>query len=130
MVAAIREAEKNTSGEIRIHIENHCKKEVLDRAAEVFAELHMHKTTLRNGVLIYVAIEDHKLAIIGDAGINSKVPADFWHEIKEGLLEKSKQGLITEGLCEAVLKAGEQLKVWFPCQADDKNELPDEISFQ
>ena len=78
MVAAIRQAEKDTSGEIRIHFENHCRKNVLDRAAQVFADLKMHKTALRNGVLIYVALEDKQLAILGDAGINAKVPDHFW----------------------------------------------------
>ena len=78
MVAAIRQAEKDTSGEIRVHIEKHCKKSPLDRAVEVFAELKMHKTALRNGVLIYLALEDKKLSIIGDVGINTKVPGDFW----------------------------------------------------
>ena len=83
MVAAIRQAEKDTSGEIRIHFENHCRKNVLDRAAQVFADLKMHKTALRNGVLIYVALEDKQLAILGDAGINAKVPDHFWDDIKK-----------------------------------------------
>ena len=88
MVAAIQKAEKDTSGEIRVHIENRSKIEVLDRAADVFAELKMHKTALRNGVLIYVALLDHKLAILGDAGINSKVPTGFWDSIKTNMVEK------------------------------------------
>ncbi|WP_018336466.1 TPM domain-containing protein [Butyricimonas synergistica] len=129
MVAAIQQAEKDTSGEIRVHIENRSKIKVLDRAADVFAELKMHKTALRNGVLIYVALLDHQLAILGDAGINSKVPAGFWDSIKTNMIEKFKQGLITEGICEAVLAAGEQLKAYFPYQDDDVNELPDDISF-
>ena len=129
MVAAIQQAEKDTSGEIRVHIENRRKIKVLDRAADVFAELKMHKTALRNGVLIYVALLDHQLAILGDAGINSKVPAGFWDSIKTNMIEKFKQGLITEGICEAVLAAGEQLKAYFPYQDDDVNELPDDISF-
>ena len=129
MVAAIQQAEKDTSGEIRVHIENRSKIKVLDRAADVFAELKMHKTALRNGVLIYVALLDHQLAILGDAGINSKVPAGFWDSIKTNMIEKFKQGLITEGICEAVLAAGEQLKSYFPYQDDDVNELPDDISF-
>ncbi|WP_303180550.1 TPM domain-containing protein [uncultured Butyricimonas sp.] len=129
MVAAIQKAEKDTSGEIRVHIENRSKIEVLDRAADVFAELKMHKTALRNGVLIYVALLDHKLAILGDAGINSKVPAGFWDSIKTNMVEKFKQGAITEGICEAVITAGEQLKAYFPYQEDDVNELPDDISF-
>ena len=129
LVAAIQKAEKDTSGEIRVHIENRSKIEVLDRAADVFAELKMHKTALRNGVLIYVALLDHKLAILGDAGINSKVPTGFWDSIKTNMVEKFKQGAITEGICEAVITAGEQLKAYFPYQEDDVNELPDDISF-
>lgn len=130
MVAAIQEAEKNTSGEIRIHFENYCKKDVLDCAAQVFAQLKMHKTALRNGVLVYVALEDKKMAILGDAGINAKVPANFWDEIKNRMIEKFRQGQICEGACEAVQEIGMQLKKYFPCQAEDKNELPDEISFK
>lgn len=130
MVAAIQEAEKNTSGEIRIHFENYCKKDVLDCAAQVFAQLKMHKTALRNGVLVYVALEDKKMAILGDAGINAKVPANFWDEIKNRMIEKFRQGQICEGACEAVREIGMQLKKYFPCQAEDKNELPDEISFK
>lgn len=129
MAAAIQQAEKATSGEIRVHIENHCRKNVLDRAADVFAQLKMHKTAARNGVLVYVALEDRKLAILGDAGINAKVPANFWEGIKIRMVEQFKQGLITEGICEAVLSAGNALKTYFPYQTDDKNELPDDISF-
>lgn len=81
-------------------------------------------------VLIYVALLDHKSAILGDAGINAKVPADFWDSIMKNMIAKFKEGKITEGICEAVISAGEQLKVYFPYQADDVNELPDEISFQ
>lgn len=130
MVAAIQQAEKDTSGEIRIHFENHTRKAVLDRAAQVFAELKMHKTAQRNGVLVYVALEDHKLAILGDAGINAKVPADFWAEIKNRMVEKFKAGQVCEGVCEAVIAAGQQLKAFFPYQTDDVNELPDDISFK
>lgn len=130
MVAAIQEAEKNTSGEIRIHFDSHSHQATLDRAAQVFAELKMHKTALRNGVLIYVALEDHKLAILGDAGINTKVPDHFWDDIKNKMVERFKTGQICEGVCEAVRVAGQQLKVFFPYQADDQNELSDDISFK
>lgn len=130
MIEAIKQAEKNTSGEIRIHFENHCKKDVLDRASEVFAELKMHKTRQRNGVLIYVALEDKKLAILGDAGLNAKVPENFWDEVKNNTIEKFKQRQICEGVCQAVLQAGQQLKQYFPYQKDDVNELSDEISFK
>ena len=129
MVAAIREAEKNTSGEIRIHFENHTHKEVLDRAAQVFAELKMHKTALRNGVLIYIALEDHKLAILGDAGINAKVSANYWDDIKNQLANDFKEGNVCGGICKAVHTVGLQLKKFFPYQDDDINELPDDLSF-
>ncbi len=126
---AIRVAELNTSGEIRIHIEKFCKGDVLDQAAYVFEKLELHKTNLRNGVLFYLAIEDHKFAILGDAGINRKVPSNFWEETKEIVLSKFKEGKITEGLASGIILAGEQLKEHFPYQKNDLNELSDEISF-
>ena len=106
------------------------RKSLPDRAAQVFADLKMHKTALRNGVLIYVALEDKQLAILGDAGINAKVPDHFWDDIKNNMIEKFKSGQICEGVCEAVLTAGQQLKAFFPYQADDVNELSDDISFK
>ncbi len=126
---AIRVAETNTSGEIRVHIEKHCRGDVLDRAAYVFAKLEMHKTRLRNGVLFYLAVEDHKFAILGDAGINQKVPENFWEEIKKEMAVKFSEQKFTEGLSTGIKKAGEQLKQHFPWQEDDVNELPDEITF-
>lgn len=126
---AIRVAELNTSGEIRIHIEKFCKGDVLDQAAYIFGKLEMHKTKLRNGVLFYLAIEDHKFAILGDAGINEKVSDDFWDKTKEIVLSKFKDGMITEGLTNGILMAGEQLKKYFPYQEDDKNELSNDISY-
>jgi uncharacterized membrane protein len=126
---AIREAEKNTSGEIRVHIDKKCKADVLDRATYVFEQLNMHKTKLRNGVLFYLATEDHKFAILGDAGINSVVPDHFWDDIKDLMEEHFKEGRFTEGLESGIKKAGEQLKKRFPYQIDDENELDDEISF-
>ncbi|MDX5348707.1 MAG: TPM domain-containing protein [Hymenobacteraceae bacterium] len=130
IVAAIEEAERNTSGEIRVHIENTCKGEVLDRAAQVFAELQMHKTQLRNGVLFYVALKSHQFAVLGDAGINAVVPKDFWLEIKEHVIAQFKNGNYAEGLREGVLMAGQQLKSHFPYdQKGDTNELRNDISF-
>jgi len=126
---AIRVAEMNTSGEIRLHIEKYCKGDVLDQAAYVFGKLEMHKTKLRNGVLFYLAVEDHKFAIIGDAGINQKVTEDFWDKTKELVLSKFREGNITEGLTSGILMAGEQLKAHFPYLEDDKNELTNDISF-
>jgi uncharacterized membrane protein len=129
IVDAIKEAEKNTSGEIQVHLENHCKEDVMDHAAYIFKTLKMHKTELRNGVLFYMAIKDHKFAILGDAGINNKVPENFWDDIKEHMLSHFKNGDLTAGLSEGIKMAGEQLAAHFPYQKDDENELPDEISF-
>ncbi|MGE0018192.1 MAG: TPM domain-containing protein [Draconibacterium sp.] len=126
---AIRAAETNTSGEIRVHIEKHCREEVLDRAAFWFEKLEMHKTELRNGVLFYLAIEDHKFAILGDAGINQKVPADFWNETKEIVISKLKDGAFADGLAAGIIRAGEQLKAHFPYKTGDVNELSNDISF-
>lgn len=126
---AIRVAETNTSGEIRVHIENHCKEDVLDRAAYLFEKLEMHKTELRNGVLFYLAVEDKKFAILGDGGINAKVPEGFWESTKKVVIAKLKEGLHAEALSDGIIMAGEQLKAHFPYQDDDVNELSDEISF-
>lgn len=129
MVSAIREAEQGTSGEIRVHITGRCKEKVLDCAARTFAHIGMHKTVLRNGALIYIALQDKQLAIIGDAGINRVVPAGFWDGIKEQLVERFRDGSACEGICEAIRSVGAQLKVHFPREEKEKNELPDEISF-
>jgi len=130
IIDAIVLAEKETSGEVQVHLENHCKGEVLDRAAQVFATLQMHKTEQRNGVLFYLAVEDHKFAILGDAGINQRVPEHFWDDIKDEMLKHFKTRQFTEGLCIGIGMAAEQLKTHFPYdQHGDENELPDEISF-
>ena len=129
ILAAVVEAEKATSGEIRVHIETYCPADVLDRAAWVFGKLGMHKTAERNGVLFYLAVSDRKFAILGDAGINSKVPEGFWDNIRELFLNKFRDGQFTEGLSEGIILAGKQLKQHFPYHKDDVNELPDEISF-
>jgi uncharacterized membrane protein len=126
---AIKKAELNTSGEVRLHVEGKCPEDVLDRAAYWFEKLEMHKTELRNGVLFYLAVKDQKFAILGDAGLNAKVPGDFWEKIKTHMLSKFKEGLFAAGLAEGILMAGEQLKSHFPHQTDDVNELSDEISF-
>ncbi len=130
ILQAVKNAELNTSGEIKIHIEKKCYGDVLDRAAYIFKKLGMHKTNLRNGVLIYLAVETRKFAIIGDAGINSKVPENFWDNIKDNMLQEFKKGNFTEGLIEAVTQVGMQLKEYFPHEKNDINELSDEISFE
>lgn len=129
ILAAVGEAENETSGEIRVHIETRCPDDVLDRAAWIFKKLGMHKTAERNGVLFYLAVEDKKFAVIGDAGINAKVPAGFWDCVKELLKNEFVAGRFTEGLSEGIKLAGRQLKSHFPHKAEDRNELSDEISF-
>ncbi len=126
---AVKQAEHKTSGEIRVHIDLKCKGEVLDAAASIFATLNMHKTEMRNGVLIYLALEDKKFAIIGDSGINQKVPANFWDNIKNDMQIHFRNTEFTNGLIHGITMAGVQLKQHFPHQKGDVNELPDEISF-
>jgi uncharacterized membrane protein len=129
VVKAIGEAENNSSGEIRLHIEDKCKEELMDHAAFIFEKLEMHKTDLRNGVLFYVSINPHGFAILGDIGINQKVADDFWDSTKNHVIENFKKGEYAKGLSEGIIMAGEQLKSHFPYQSDDVNELSDEISF-
>lgn len=126
---AIKKAEKMTSGEIFLHIESSCKENVLDRAAWVFKTLEMHKTDQRNGVLIYLSIDDRKFAIIGDAGINAAVPPGFWDSVKTVMINRFTAREYAEGLIAGIEMAGEKLKEFFPWQKDDLNELSDEISY-
>ena len=130
LIHAIRNAELETSGEIRLHLEESCGDDVLDRAADVFRKLEMHKTELRNGVLIYLAVKDRQFAIIGDVGINEKVPENFWDEIKDDMVLHFKQGNYIRGLLNAIETSGIQLKHYFPRSAGDINEMSDEISFR
>lgn len=127
--AAIAGAEKHTSGQLRVCIEKTCSEDVLDRAAKYFHELDMHKTKLRNGVLIYVAVEDRKFAIIGDSGINQAVPDGFWDDTKEDMLEHFKAGQLVEGIVTGIEIAGDHLQKYFPHQKDDDNELSDDVAF-
>ncbi|MBN2668594.1 MAG: TPM domain-containing protein [Bacteroidales bacterium] len=127
--SAIAQAELNTSGEIRVHIADSCKDDVLDCATYWFEKLKMHQTALRNGVLFYIARNDRKFAILGDAGINAKVEANFWKSISEQMEADFKNGRFAEGLKTGILSAGQQLKNYFPIQIDDINELSNEVSF-
>lgn len=129
LLSAVKEAEKDTSGEIRIHIETSCKDNVLERAAFIFKKLGMEKTAERNGVLFYLAVQDRKFAILGDSGIHAKVPEGFWDCISQLLTKNFKEGKFTEGLSEGIILAGKQLQKHFPYTKDDVNELSDEISF-
>lgn len=128
IVDAIREAELNTSGEIRVHVDRHCGGDVMQRALAVFKKLKMEDTRQHNGVLIYVAMQSHKTAIIGDKGVNAVVPPDFWNDIVADMVKMFAQGQFEEGISDAVGAVGQVLKKHFPYQDDDINELPDEIS--
>jgi uncharacterized membrane protein len=128
IIDAIRSAEKNTSGEIRVHIEKGSNKETIERAKEVFCYLKMDETKAQNGVLFYVGVCDKKFAIIGDKGINKKVPTDFWNSTKKIVTQEFIKGNFTQGLINGIHKAGEQLKLFFPFINEDVNELEDAIS--
>ena len=126
---AIKHAEMDCSGEIRVHIENNCTGDVLDRASYIFKKLKMHNTKDRNGILFYLAIKHRKFAILGDAGINAVVPPNFWDAIKLSMTYAFKEGKFAEGLSKGIEMAGEHLRKNFPHKKDDVNELPDDISF-
>ena len=130
VVEAIRQAERNTSGEIKVHIENHCKGDVEERSLRVFNHLKLNETQLRNGVLIYLAVKDRKFAILGDEGIDKVLEDGFWNDVKELMLSHFKEGRFTEGLEQGIQRCGEKLQAYFPHQDDDVNEIPDEISYE
>jgi uncharacterized membrane protein len=129
IVSAIQEAERNTSGEVRVHLERHVKGDILEHAKKVFEKIGMTKTKDRNGVLVFLATRDKRFAILGDQGINEKVPSTFWDDAARLMSNHFKKGEFAEGISKAILLAGEKLKAFFPRQADDKNELSDEISY-
>jgi uncharacterized membrane protein len=128
VIEAIRTAEKNTSGEIRVHIENTAPINPFERAMEVFHLLKMDTTLLRNGVLIYLAIKDKAFVIYGDKGINDVVPPHFWDSTRDVMAGYFKQGHFKQGLMEGILKAGAQLQQHFPWHTGNTNELKDDIS--
>lgn len=130
VVEAIRQAELNTSGEIKVHIENRCRGDVEKRSLVVFKRLKLNKTKLRNGVLIFLSVKDHKFAILGDEGINNVVGEGFWNDVKDLMLSHFKEGRFAEGLELGIMRCGEKLKAYFPYQSDDINEIPDEISYE
>lgn len=129
LLASIKDAEKVTSGEIRLFIENKCKEDALDRVAFIFTQLKMHETKHRNGVLIYVALESRKFAIIGDVGIHTKVHKDFWHDVKTEMQKLFMKGDFVNGICHGIKIAGETMKKHFPHKDDDINELPDDVVY-
>lgn len=128
IVEAIRIAESNTSGEIRVHLERHTDLDPFTRAKEIFHILKMDNTKEENGVLIYIAVDDHTFAICGDRGIHQKVPANFWESTRDMMSAYFKKGRFKQGIIEGVQHAGERLNTYFPWKHGDSNELPDEIT--
>jgi len=128
VIDAIRTAELNTSGEIRVHLEGCCNGDPFERALDVFTILRMDNTKSQNAVLIYVAVHDHNFAVCGDKGINTVVPDSFWDNTKDDIENHFKKKRFAEGLSQGILKIGEQLKAHFPWNEGDVNELPDSIS--
>lgn len=126
---AVLDAELDTSGEIKVHIETSCKGDILDRAAFIFDKMGMQKTEKRNGALFYLAVKNRRFAVMGDKGINAVVPEDFWDDLKNLLLNHFRKEGFTEGLIEGISMVGTELKKHFPYQTDDVNELSDNISF-
>lgn len=129
IAAAIAEAEKATSGEIRIAIDKNCEGDAFEQATSYFAKLGMDKTSKHNGVLIYLAHADHKFAIIGDKGIDKVVPDDFWETTKVAMQAHFASGNLTQGIIAGVMLAGEKLATFFPFESGDINELPNDIFF-
>src|SRR5574344_1401506 len=130
IVEAIKSAEKNTSGEIKVHIESYCKGDPVKRAITLFEKLKMGETAQKNGVLIYVADVSHKVSIIGDTGINSKVSPYFWDDILSQLMADFVASKYSEGICKAVISVGESLKTLFPYKNDDIKEKSDDVSIR
>ena len=130
IVAAIAAAEKQTSGEIRVHIQPKAGDDIRKYAERTFERLGMVKTALRNGVLLFIASEDQRFVILGDRGIDEKVPAGFWDDIAAKLTIRFKAGEFTEGIVDAIRSAGEHLGRYFPSAAGNVNELPDEIDVE
>ena len=129
IVAAIDTAEKQTSGEIRVHIQPRVgNQEIRTEAERTFERLGMTKTELRNGVLLFIACEEQRFVILGDSGINEKVPSGFWDEIAAALTARFKSKEFTDGIVDAIHSAGDQLKQYFPRAHDDRNELTNEIN--
>lgn len=129
LIRAIQEAELMTSGEIRVHIEHVCKEDPLTTCKKKFEELQMHKTKERNGILLYLAIKSKSFAVWGDEGIHQNVNDEFWENIKDCALTHFKSGNLLLGMETVVKLCGEKLKFYFPIQSDDKNELPNDITY-
>jgi len=128
IVEEIRQAEEQTSGEIRVHLDRHSAGDVLKKAQKIFYQLWMARTRERNGVLIYLATDHRKFAIVGDEGIHRVVPENYWEEVKEEMQKHFREDKFLAGLCRAIQQIGEKLRAHFPAEKRGVNELPDEIS--
>jgi uncharacterized membrane protein len=126
---AIAEAESKTTGEIRVHIDRKCAIDPLVHAMKLFLKLSMDKTAFRNAALIYLAVDDHKVAIVGDEALNEVVPPHFWEDECDLMITHFKNGNISEGLCAGIAEVGKELALYFPSTDEEVNELSDEISF-
>jgi uncharacterized membrane protein len=129
LVEAVAAVEKTTAAEIRIHVDRYCKGDPMLKAVNIFSHLKMEQTENRNGVLIFVAIDDRKFALYGDEGINKKVPKGFWESTRDKMLDEFQQGRMVEGISKGVLEAGKQLAKHFPQKPEDTDELSNEISY-
>ncbi|MFT4762850.1 MAG: putative membrane protein [Paraglaciecola sp.] len=129
VISAIQETECMTSGEVRVHVQEHCRGDILKDAARVFKALAMEKTEERNGVLIYIVPERHKFAVIGDKAINDKVSENYWDDVRDVMQKHFRNQDFTGGTVAAVQLVGKKLKEHFPFKEGDKNELPDDISY-
>lgn len=128
ILAAVREAESKTSGEIRVHLERRCKGDPQAAAKATFERIGMDRTAEKNGVLFYLAVKDHTFAVIGDSGIDAKVERDFWDRLSERTLAAFREDRFAEGLAAAIRETGEKLAASFPRREGDVNELPDDLS--
>ena len=128
ILKTIRDAERQTSGEIRVHLDKKCDDNLVDRTVYIFNKLKMHETRLRNGTLIYLALKNKKFAVYGDKGINEVVPENFWEDVKEEMRRHFVNNDLTKGIVVGISRIGEKLKEFFPYEYDDINELPDDIS--
>lgn len=128
IVEAIREAERGTSGEIRVHLKDKCGGDILAESKKIFHKLRMHRTKHRNGVLIVIAFQDRKFSILGDAGIHRHAGDDFWSQTRDAMAHHFSKGEMKEGILTGIRKAGSQLKKHFPAETKNRNELPDNVS--
>ncbi len=130
IVEAIASAEKRTSGEIRVHVQPRARGEIRTVAERTFERLGMTKTALRNGVLLFIACEEQRFVILGDRGIDEKVPAGFWDVIAANLKDHFRAGEYTDGIVEAIHSAGEELLHYFPRAEGDLDELSNDINVE